>query len=253
MNSFSVIIPCRYASTRLPSKPLLDIAGKPLIQHVYESACLSKANNIYIACDDERIEAAAKSFNANVVMTSQYHESGTDRLAEAAKILNLADDEVIVNLQGDELGMTSGVINQVAEALHLNSDCNMATICEPIHQTEEVLDPNIVKVISDENNYALYFSRAPIPWDRDSNGKLDSNFHERQYYRHIGLYAYRNKFLTEFSQMQRANLEIVESLEQLRALYHGEKIHVSIAIDSTGIGIDTPEDLEKAREEWSKK
>lgn len=251
MSSFTIIIPCRYASTRLPAKPLLDISGKPLIQHVYESACSSKADNIYIATDDERIQSSIQSFNANVVMTSKHHESGTDRLAEAVETLDLKDDEIIVNLQGDELGMSSLVINQVAEALELNQDCNMATVCEVIQQAEEVFDPNTVKVITDENNYALYFSRAPIPWDRDSNGQLESNFHDRQYYRHIGLYAYRKKFLLEFSQMQRANLEIIESLEQLRALYHGEKIHVSIAKDTTGIGIDTPEDLEKARNEWS--
>ena len=251
MSSFVIIIPARYASTRLEGKPLLEINDKPLIQHVYESASNSKAKAVYIATDDERIVTKAKEFNGNTILTSKHHNTGTDRLVEAIDHIETDNNEIIVNLQGDELGMSPVVINQVAEALHQNLQCNMSTICEEIEQAEQVLDPNTVKVVMDENNFALYFSRAPIPWDRDENGIPESLISKRQYFRHVGLYAYRKDFLLEYSQMQRCSLEITESLEQLRALYHGEKIHVSVAMESTGMGIDTPEDLKKARTEWA--
>ncbi len=244
MSSFKIIIPTRYASTRLPGKALVEIAGKQLVQHVYEAACKSHARDIFIATDDERILKAANLFGAKVIMTSKHHDSGTDRLAEAIELLGDTDNSIIVNLQGDELGMHPVVINQVAEALIENTNVNMSTVCETIQESEQILDPNIVKVVMDEHNIALYFSRAPIPWDREASGEI-----QNQYFRHIGLYAYRKDFLIRYSKMEQCSLEKLECLEQLRALYYGEKIHVSIAKETTGMGIDTPEDLEKARRE----
>ena len=237
---FKVIIPSRYASSRLPGKPLLEIAGKPLVQHVFEAAKASHAERIIIATDDERILDVAEKINAEVIMTSSQHNSGTDRLAEVITLLDEDEDAIIVNLQGDEIGMPASLIDQVASALNTNPEKSMATLCEPITNAEDYNDPNIVKVVFDDRNSALYFSRSPIPWTKQ-NGVPDET------YRHIGLYAYRCGFLKRFSTMPVCPLEQHESLEQLRALYNGEKIHVEIACDLTGIGIDTPEDLEKAR------
>ncbi len=237
---FKVIIPSRYASSRLPGKPLLEIAGKPLIQHVYEAAKASLAERIIIATDDERILKVAEKINAEVIMTSSQHNSGTDRLAEAVALLDEDEDAIIVNLQGDEIGMPASLIDQVASALNANPEKSMATLCEPITNAEDYNDPNIVKVVFDDRNSALYFSRSPIPWTKQ-NGVPDET------YRHIGLYAYRCGFLKNFSTTPVCPLEQSESLEQLRALYNGEKIHVEVACDHAGIGIDTPEDLEKAR------
>lgn len=252
MSGFIIIIPSRYASSRLPGKPLLDIAGKPLIQHVYESACKSQAREVYIATDDERILKAADAFHAKVIMTSDHHESGTDRLAEASDRLGKESDTIIVNLQGDELGMSPRVIDQAADALVNHPDCNISTICEPIECLKQVHDPNVVKVVTDENNFALYFSRAPIPWDREAQGEVNEKISPQTYFRHIGLYAYRQDYLQNFSQTPRCHLEKLECLEQLRALQHGEKIHVSVAVEGTGLGIDTPDDLERARANWAK-
>jgi 3-deoxy-manno-octulosonate cytidylyltransferase (CMP-KDO synthetase) len=237
---FKVIIPSRYASSRLPGKPLLEIAGKPLIQHVYEAAKASLAERIIIATDDERILKVAEKINAEVIMTSSQHNSGTDRLAEAVALLDEDEDAIIVNLQGDEIGMPASLIDQVASALNANPEKSMATLCEPITNAEDYNDPNIVKVVFDDRNSALYFSRSPIPWTKQ-NGVPDET------YRHIGLYAYRCGFLKNLSTTPVCPLEQSESLEQLRALYNGEKIHVEVACDHAGIGIDTPEDLEKAR------
>jgi 3-deoxy-manno-octulosonate cytidylyltransferase (CMP-KDO synthetase) len=237
---FNIIIPARYASTRLPGKSLLEIKGKPLIQHVYETAKNTQAKTIVIATDNEEIEKVAKSFNAEVVMTSADHESGTDRIAEAAKKLNIADDEIIVNLQGDEYGLPVSLVEQVAANLYTNTDNQMATLCEPITSIEDYTNSNIVKVVFDKNKSALYFSRSPIPTDR--SGGLPVNV-----FRHIGLYAYRADFLQEFTQLPVCELEKTEALEQLRVLYNGAKIHVDIAADAAGLGIDTAEDLALAR------
>jgi 3-deoxy-manno-octulosonate cytidylyltransferase (CMP-KDO synthetase) len=238
---FKVIIPSRYASLRLPGKPLFEIVGKPLIQHVYEAAKASMAERIIIATDDERILKVAEKINAEVIMTSSQHNSGTDRLAEAVVLLDEDEGAIIVNLQGDEIGMPASLIDQVASALNANPGKSMATLCEPITNVEDYTDPNVVKVVFDDQNSALYFSRSPIPWTKQ-NGVPDET------YRHIGLYAYRCGFLKSFSTMPVCPLEQNESLEQLRALYNGEKIHVEVACDNAGIGIDTAEDLEKARE-----
>jgi 3-deoxy-manno-octulosonate cytidylyltransferase (CMP-KDO synthetase) len=237
---FKVIIPSRYASSRLPGKPLLEVAGKPLIQHVYETAKASKAVRIIIATDDERILKLAETINAEVIMTSSQHNSGTDRLAEVTELLDEDEDTIIVNLQGDEIGMPASLIDQVASALYTNPKKSIATLCEPITNVEDYTNPNVVKVVFDDRNSALYFSRSPIPWTKQNSVPEES-------YKHIGLYAYRCGFLKRFSTLPVSPLEQNESLEQLRALHNGEKIHVEVACDNAGIGIDTPEDLEKAR------
>ncbi len=244
--AFVVIIPARYASTRLPGKPLLKIAGVPMLQHVYNAALKSDAAAVHIATDDERIVELAKSFNANVLMTDAGHQSGTDRLAEAAQLLGLDDDSIIVNLQGDEVGMSEKVINQVARLLNDHPGCNMATISEPLNDPKHIRDPHIVKVVSDADGRALYFSRSVIPGNR--SGELEITAGAGAYHKHIGLYAYRAGFLRCFTGLPVCALEQQESLEQLRALYHGETIMVQAACECTGIGVDTPEDLERAQQ-----
>ena len=239
---FSIIIPARYASTRLPGKSLLDIKGKPLIQHVFDTASGTQAKKIYIATDDEKIATTAESFGASVVLTSVEHQSGTDRIAEAVKQLEIDDSEIIVNLQGDEYGLPVSLVNQVASNLFNHPDKQVATLCEAITTMDNYTDPNIVKVIFDKNNTALYFSRSPIPSNR--SGGLPEIA-----YRHIGLYAYQAGYLREFTQLKPCAAEKAEALEQLRVLYNGGKIHVEIAVDETGIGVDTAEDLELARAE----
>ncbi len=237
---FSIIIPARYASTRLPGKPLLDIKGKPLIQHVFETASNTQAKRIVIATDDDKIANIAESFGASVVLTSAEHQSGTDRIAEAVKQLEIDDSEIIVNLQSDEYGLPISIVNQVASNLFNNPDNQVATLCEVITTMDEYTDPNIVKVTFDNKNSAIYFSRSPIPADR--SGGLPA-----EVYRHIGLYAYRAGYLQEFTQLPPCAIEKAEALEQLRVLYNGGKIHVEVAVDETGLGIDTAEDLEIAR------
>lgn len=238
---FTVIIPARYASARLPGKPLLDIGGKPLIQHVYEAACRCQAHQIYIATDDMRIKERAEEFGAQVILTSSGHTSGTDRLAEAACILGLKNDQIIINLQGDELGMPAGLIHQVASAIYRQREFNIATLYEPIEKSVDVNDPNIVKVVFDQHNKALYFSRAAIPYITRQHTSL--------HYRHIGLYAYRVAYLKKFTITPMAILERYESLEQLRALVCGENIYIEKACESAAIGIDTEADL-LAAHQW---
>ncbi|MDH3326557.1 MAG: 3-deoxy-manno-octulosonate cytidylyltransferase [Gammaproteobacteria bacterium] len=244
---FSIVIPARHGSSRLPGKPLHIIGSKTLIQHVYECAQKSDAAEIIIATDDERIEVEALSFSANVIMTSADHGTGTDRLAEVIAKKEYSDDHVIVNLQGDEPLMPASVINQVAENLQNNIAASSATVCTRINTVDELFDPNVVKVVTDKNGFALYFSRASIPWDRDhfpNHSVLPEN---AEHYRHIGLYAYRAGFLKQFVQWPVCHHEKVESLEQLRSLWNGEKIHVDVAKEIPGPGIDTPEDLRNVR------
>ena len=241
--SFKIIIPARYASSRLPGKPLLDIAGKPMIQHVYERAIESEATEVIIATDDDRIKQSAKSFGAKVCMTKRDHPSGTDRLAEVASIFQFNDDHIIVNLQGDEPCLPSELINQVAADLAQNCNADIATLYSRITQLEQVFDPNIVKVILDIDGYALYFSRAPIPWIRDHFSKKSIPDMTLPHYRHIGLYAYRTSFLTHYAELSSSLIEQAESLEQLRALFHGKKIHLSEAKINSGHGVDTMADL----------
>ncbi|MDB2705126.1 3-deoxy-manno-octulosonate cytidylyltransferase [Pseudomonadota bacterium] len=246
--AFKIVIPARYASTRLPGKPLLDIAGKPMIQHVYERAQESAATDIIIATDSEKIQAVALGFGADVCLTRSEHPSGTDRLAEVASLRQFDDNDIIINVQGDEPCLPASLINQVAEDLQLYPDADMATLYSQITQEKQVFDPNVVKVVMDAQGYALYFSRAPIPWMRDHFNQQSALPAELPHFRHIGLYGYRASFLKHYAELSPCILEKEESLEQLRAIYHGKKIHLSAAQISAGHGVDTAEDLAVVRE-----
>lgn len=245
---FIVIIPARYASSRLPGKMLLDICGKPMLQHVYERALESGAASVYIATDDERIQSVAEDFGAEVILTADTHRSGTDRLAEAAKHLSCHEDDIIVNLQGDEPLMPAGLIEQVAHDLHEHSDASLSTLCTPIHAVDDVANPNVVKVVFNKAGYALYFSRAPIAWEREHfrvSSFRPSGHH--MHYRHIGLYAYRAGFLNRYVTWPTCDIEVMESLEQLRVLWNDERIHISEASAIPPPGVDTQEELERVR------
>lgn len=251
--SYIVVIPARYASTRLPGKPLEDIAGKPMIRHVYERACESGATRVVIATDDARIEQACNAFGAEVVMTSADHLSGTDRLEEVARKLQLHPRERVVNVQGDEPLIPPQLIDQVANNLEAHPDAAIATLSEAITDTTTLFNPNVVKVVSDARGMAHYFSRAPIPWGRDDwqqgvgrPGSLALPTTTR-YYRHVGIYGYRVSLLSSFVEWSPAPTEITESLEQLRALYNGALIHVEEACVSPASGVDTQEDLDQLR------
>ncbi len=245
---FSVIIPARYASSRLPGKPLLDIAGKPMIQHVYERALQSEAKEVVIATDDARIQAVAEGFGAKVIMTSPNHPSGTDRLEEVVSQLGYYADDIVVNVQGDEPLIPPRVINQVAHNLAAEPSAGIATLCEDITDEASLYNPNVVKVVMNHAGFAMYFSRAPIPWPRDHHLKGLAGLPEGiNYYRHIGIYAYRVKLLKNFVKWVPAPLELAESLEQLRAMWNGEKIHVAVADEQPPAGVDTEEDLRRVR------
>lgn len=249
MSAFNVVIPARYASQRLPGKPLLDIAGKPMIQHVYERACESGAADTVIATDDERIAAAAKGFSANVCMTASDHVSGTDRIAEVVRKMAWSVDTVIVNLQGDEPLMPPGLLKQVAATLQTQQIAEVATLAVPLDHDKQLFDPNAVKVVRDRDGMALYFSRATIPWKRDlfgSDTTPDDSWLEGVC-RHLGIYAYRAGFLARYADLQVAPIERMESLEQLRILWNGGRIAVDIAEQTPPAGVDTVEDLEQAR------
>ena len=246
--SFTVIIPARYASSRLPRKPLADIAGKPMIQHVWEKAQQAGANRVIIATDHEEIEQVAKTFGAEVCMTSTEHNSGTERLAEVIEKMAIADDEIIVNVQGDEPLIPPVNIQQVAQNLAENQ-VNMATLAVKLETKEELFNPNCVKVVTDQKGMALYFSRAAIPFARDYFADCnDAFFASQPYLRHIGIYAYRAKFVNQYICWQPTVLEKLESLEQLRALWYGEKIHVELVKEAPQVGVDTLEDLERVRQ-----
>jgi 3-deoxy-manno-octulosonate cytidylyltransferase (CMP-KDO synthetase) len=241
--SFRVVIPARHASTRLPGKPLLMLAGRPMIRHVYERALQSGADEVVIATDDERIRVAADAFGASVCMTDAGHESGSDRIAEVARTRGWADEDIVVNLQGDEPLTPPVIVNQVADALLHHPEAAMATLCTLITSVSQMLDPNVVKVVRDRNDFALYFSRAPIPWDRDA-AALEHRSVEGCH-RHIGLYAYRAGFLRAFAAMSPCPLEVTERLEQLRALYAGARIQCPVAAEVPEQGVDVVEDVER--------
>lgn len=246
--AFTVVIPSRYASTRLPGKPLLSIAGKPMIQHVWEQASKSSAQRVVVATDDARIAEVCNGFGAEVVMTREDHNSGTDRLAEVAAKLGLAPDAIVVNVQGDEPLIPPSVIDQVAANLAAHTEARMATLAEPIEDVETLFNPNVVKVVSDLNGLALTFSRATLPWARDAFAQSREQLPEGvPYRRHIGIYAYRASFLHDFVSWGPCWLENTESLEQLRALWHGVRIHVDDALIAPPPGVDTIEDLERVR------
>ena len=246
--SFTVLIPARYASTRLPGKPLLDIAGKPLVVRVAERAQASGADRIVIATDDERIRAAAEQHGFDAILTRANHATGTDRLAEAAVALELDDKAIVVNVQGDEPLLEPALIREVADELRSHGDASIATACHPIDDLQEAFNPNVVKVVLDHAGYALYFSRATIPWARDAfAAKRDKLPLGLPLYRHYGLYAYRVGFLRHYPSLTSAQIERFEALEQLRALWHGHRIVVRITTGTPAPGVDTQEDLDRVR------
>jgi 3-deoxy-manno-octulosonate cytidylyltransferase (CMP-KDO synthetase) len=245
--SFSVIIPARYQSERLPGKPLLEIAGQPMIQRVYDRVVASDAADVVIATDDERVREVVEGFGGKCCMTSPDHLSGTDRLQEVCQMLGLPRDHIVVNVQGDEPLIPPAVINQVAGNL-IRRNVEIATLCELITTREDLFDPNIVKLVMTESGRALYFSRAPIPWGRDTFATLpDTLPDDSRFYRHLGLYAYRVKVLDQFVSWRPSPLETTEKLEQLRALWHGLNIHVELACETLPPGVDTLKDLERVR------
>jgi 3-deoxy-manno-octulosonate cytidylyltransferase (CMP-KDO synthetase) len=241
---FKVVIPARYASSRLPGKPLREIAGKPMIQHVYERGRASGASEVMIATDDRRIADRAAEFEAQVCLTAEHHRSGTERIAEVAERLGWPDDTIVVNLQGDEPTMPPTLIRQVAADMERHPRAGVTTLCTPIEDRDTLFDPHVVKVVLDAEGYALYFSRAPIPWHRD-----EFLYDKRPlpqgvgFQRHIGLYAYRVGYLRQYVGWELAPIEQAESLEQLRVLWHGGAIHVSEANEIPGHGVDTEADL----------
>ncbi len=239
--SFEIIIPARLESTRLPGKVLLDVAGKTLIERVYDCAIASNASAVYVATDNQKIAATVSSFGGRAIMTSSAHANGTDRLAEAVEKLFIPDGVTVINLQGDEPDMPPNLINELADALQ-NSDAPVATVCAKVKTDTERNDPSVVKVVCDQNNYALYFSRATIP--HAGNNELDSNV---DCFRHIGIYAYRADYLKILSSRPPCELETVEGLEQLRVLWWGDKIKVIETESPPSPGMDTPEDLERMR------
>lgn len=249
MIDFSVVIPARYASSRLPGKMLLDIAGKPMIQRVYEQAKRSAARQVVIATDHEDILRVAESFGARAYLTDTNHQSGTDRIQEAARLMALGDDEIVVNVQGDEPLIPPEVIDQVAESLASDGEASVATLCEAIEDSHTFCDPNVVKVVRDIHQRALYFSRAPIPWPREafSDTAARDSYRPLDVWRHIGIYAYRVKLLHRFIGWPMAPLEDIEKLEQLRVLWQGERIRVDVSCKDVPAGIDTAEDLQRIR------
>jgi 3-deoxy-manno-octulosonate cytidylyltransferase (CMP-KDO synthetase) len=254
---FSVVIPARFASSRLPGKALADIAGKPMVVHVAERARESGALRVFIATDHEGIRESVERHGFTALMTRPDHGSGTDRIAEIVQSQHFDPEEIVVNVQGDEPLIEPGLIRAVAGLLCDTPEAAMATACHPIHRAAEMFDPNVVKVVLDHEGYARYFSRAPIPYARDWFARGPSpDAHARPIptlppglpcHRHIGIYAYRVRFLSIFSRLSPSPLEQFEALEQLRALWHGFPIAVAVRHDAPHPGVDTPEDLERAR------
>ncbi|WP_286262606.1 3-deoxy-manno-octulosonate cytidylyltransferase [Thalassotalea atypica] len=247
--SFVVVIPARYESSRLPGKVLAEIDGKPMIQWVVEKAQQSGAERVIVATDNSKVEQAVLGFGGEVCRTSADHQSGTERLAEVVEKYQFADDQVIVNVQGDEPFIPANNISQVAKNLAGQNEANMATLAVNIASVEEAFNPNAVKVLCDKKGYAMYFTRATIPYDRNRFLGKDTVTEIGDFYlRHIGIYAYRAAFIKEYVAWPASQLEQTESLEQLRVLWQGEKIHVDVAPHNLPVeGVDTPEDLEKAR------
>lgn len=237
---FRIVIPARYQSARFPGKPLALIDGRPMIAHVYERARESGASDVIVATDDERIAAAARAAGADVCITAMTHQSGTDRIAEVVRARAFAADDIVVNLQGDEPRMPAAIVRQVVAALAAQATAAIATAAAPIDSHAAYLDPNVVKVVTDRDGRALYFSRAPIPWDRDDAWSDRALAGAR---RHIGLYAYRAAALLRLASLAPTPLELLEKLEQLRALEHGMEIRVVDAAELPGADINTPEDL----------
>ena len=245
--AYTVIVPARLASTRLPHKPLADIHGLPMVVRVAQRAALSNASQVVVAADSIEIVQACQAHGVRAMLTQVNHPSGSDRLAEASALLGLKPHDVVVNVQGDEPLINPELINQVAELLVQRPTASMSTAAHEIHELAEFTNPNVVKVVIDQAQLALYFSRAPIPWWRDGFANGIQTLPQPAPLRHIGIYAYRVGFLQSFPSLQAAPIETGEALEQLRALWHGHKIAVHITPDVPGPGVDTPEDLERVR------
>lgn len=243
---FRIIIPARMDSARLPGKPLLDIAGKPMIQHVYERSVASGADSVVIATDSDKVAEVAAGFGAEVCMTLPDHQSGTERLSEAVEALEYEDDEIVVNVQGDEPLIPSELINQVAQDLSEHTNVKVASVCEPIHSLDEVTNTNIVKVVLNRRNRAMYFSRSAIPWQlgMKTGGDIDLS---NNYFRHVGIYGYRVSVLKDYVNWTESPYEALESLEQLRVLWNGHRMHMCVSETQLAGGVDTPEDLERVR------
>jgi 3-deoxy-manno-octulosonate cytidylyltransferase (CMP-KDO synthetase) len=246
MNAFHVVIPARHASTRLPGKPLALIAGRPMIRWVWERAIASGATEVLIATDHDGVASACRAFGAEVCMTDRAHASGTDRIAEVAVLRDWGDDVIVVNVQGDEPLLPPVLIRQVAELLWLHPEAEIGTLGTPIHDVDEYLDPNVVKLVMRADGAALYFSRAPVPWLRDgAETGLGSPQRHAGAMRHIGLYSYRVGALQRLAGAPPCRLEEIEQLEQLRALWLGMRIQADAAAEIPPAGVDTPADLER--------
>lgn len=243
--SFIAIIPARYGSSRLPGKPLADINGKPMVVHVMERALESGAKRVIVATDHPEVVKAVEDAGGEVCLTRADHQSGTERLAEVIELCQFADDEIIVNVQGDEPLIPPVIIRQVAENL-ANSEAGMSTLAVPIETAEEAFNPNAVKIVRNVQGYAMYFSRAAIPWERERFAISKETIGD-VFLRHIGIYAYRAGFIRQYVKWEPSELEHIELLEQLRVLWYGEKIHVGVAKAIPSVGVDTPEDLERVR------
>lgn len=247
MSDYTVLIPARLASSRLPNKPLADLLGLPMVVRVAQQAARSRARQVVVACDHPDIQAACAQHGVLAILTDSNHASGSDRLAQACSLMGLQGSEIVVNVQGDEPLIDPALIDAVATQLAHQSDCSMSTAAHPISVLEDFLNPNVVKVVLDALERAQYFSRAPIPFWRDGNATGISQLPQPRPLRHIGLYAYRVGFLREFPQLSQSPLEIIEALEQLRALWHGHRIAVHVTEHAPGTGVDTPADLERVR------
>ena len=244
---FRVVIPARYASSRLPGKPLADIGGRPMVLHVLDRALQAGAQEVVVATDDVRVQQAVEAAGQQALLTSPEHASGTERLVEVVETLGWNDDTLVVNVQGDEPLIDPALIHEAARQLVLHDDAVMATLAHPIHDHADFVNPNVVKVVADEAGYAVYFSRAPIPWPRDAFAAGESLPDSLGALRHIGLYAYRAGFLRTYSGLAVSPLEQIEMLEQLRVLWHGHRISLGIAAGAPAAGVDTPEDLVRVR------
>ncbi|MBC7468512.1 MAG: 3-deoxy-manno-octulosonate cytidylyltransferase [Ramlibacter sp.] len=244
---YTVLIPARLASSRLPDKPLADIAGKPMVVRVAERARQSHAARVVVAADSAAIVDACRAHGVDVVLTRDDHPSGSDRLAEASRLLGLTPDAVVVNVQGDEPLIAPALIDAVAALLAQRADAAMSTAAHPIDDLADFLNPNVVKAVLDASGMALYFSRAPIPWWRDGSAAGAAQLPTPAPLRHIGIYGYRVDFLQQFPSLPQAPIEICEALEQLRALWHGHRIAVHVTNQAPGPGVDTPADLERVR------
>lgn len=244
---FIVLIPARLASTRLPRKPLADLGGAPMVVRVAERAMRSHAQRVVVAADDEEIVAACKAHGVEALLTRRDHPTGSDRLAEASRLLKLGDEEIVVNVQGDEPLIEPSLIDACAALLERQTECVMSTAAHGIDDLDELVNPNVVKVVLDAAGRAMYFSRAPIPWWRDGAQTSGRRLSDPAPLRHVGIYAYRAAFLRLFPTLPPSPIEAIESLEQLRVLWHGERIAVHVSATRPGPGVDTPQDLARVR------